>query len=70
MLCDDIGHLFNEHNACYGYRRMTFILKQLGYLVNKKKVQRLMQLLRLKAVIRAPKKYRSYRGKEGRIINW
>src|SRR5699024_10953503 len=28
---------------------------------------RLMQLLRLKAVIRAPKKYRSYRGKEGRI---
>ena len=23
-------HLFNEHNACYGYRRMTFILKQLG----------------------------------------
>lgn len=29
--------------------------------------QRLMQLLRLKAVIRAPKKYRSYRGKEGRI---
>lgn len=67
LLCDDIGHLFNEHNACYGYRRMTFILKQLGYLVNKKKVQRLMQLLRLKAVIRAPKKYRSYRGKEGRI---
>jgi hypothetical protein len=30
-------------------------------------VQRLMQSLHLKAVIRKRKKYRSYRGKQGRI---
>lgn len=66
-MLEDIQEIYSDHKQCYGYRRITFALKQLGQLVNKKKVQRLMQTLNLKAVIRAPRKYRSYRGEQGRI---
>ena len=66
-LCDEIARIYHEHKQCYGYRRLTLALRQAGRLINKKKVQRLMQSLQLKAVIRRRKKYRSYRGEQGRI---
>ncbi|WP_168162830.1 IS3 family transposase, partial [Peptoniphilus sp. HMSC062D09] len=34
-------------NPNYGYRRITAMLKRLGYVINKKKVQRLVQKLKL-----------------------
>lgn len=61
-----IQQLFHEHKGRYGYRRMTYALRRLGYLLNKKAVQRLMQELNLKSWVR-PKRYRSYRGQVGRI---
>lgn len=67
LLCEQIVDIYNKHKQCYGYRRITLALKQLGQCVNKKRVQRLMQSLHLKAAIRTPRKYRSYRGKQGRI---
>ena len=50
-----------RHKGRYGYRRITDELRNAGSDVNHKTVQRLMQQLGLKSLVR-PKKYRSYRG--------
>jgi transposase InsO family protein len=57
----NIGAIYEHHKGRYGYRRITDELRNAGSMVNHKTVQRLMQLLGLKSVVR-PKKYRSYRG--------
>lgn len=56
-----IHQVFGEHRERYGYRRVALQLRQEGALINHKAVQRLMQVLGLKSLVR-PKKYRSYRG--------
>jgi putative transposase len=56
-----IGSIYERHKGRYGYRRITDELRNVGFVVNHKTVQRLMQLLGLKSLVR-PKKYRSYRG--------
>lgn len=61
-----IRSVFERHKGRYGYRRVADTIRQLGQLVNRKKVQRLMGLMQLKSVVR-PKKYRSYRGAVGRV---
>ncbi|TCN04984.1 transposase InsO family protein [Bacillus sp. BK006] len=61
-----IKHIFHEHQGRYGYRRITLELGRLGYSINHKTVYRLMKELGLKSLVRL-KKYRSYRGKTGRI---
>lgn len=61
-----INTLYHHHKGRYGYRRITAALRQSGEVVNHKKVQRLMQQLGLKSLVRI-KKYRAYRGQEGRI---
>lgn len=53
--------IYQRHKGRYGYRRITAALRQAGEVINHKTVQRLMQSLGLKSLIRA-KKYRSYRG--------
>ena len=61
-----IQSIYNRHKGRYGYRRITLMLRQQGISINHKTVLRLMQSLGLKSLIRA-KKYRSYRGHEGKI---
>ncbi|WP_303978660.1 IS3 family transposase [Streptococcus danieliae] len=62
-----IKEIFNEHKGNYGYRRITMELRNQGYLVNHKKVQRIMKELRLEARIRRNrKKYSSYKGEIGK----
>lgn len=56
-----IGAIYERHKGRYGYRRITDELRNAGSAVNHKTVQRLMQLLGLKSLVRL-KKYRSYRG--------
>ena len=53
----------------YGYRRMMGELRNQGYFVNKKKVQRIMKKLGLQVTsfTRKSRKYRSYKGKIGSI---
>ena len=60
-----IQQIYTEHRGCYGYRRITAVLRQAGHAINHKVVQRLMNSLGLQSVIRR-KKYRSYRGEVGR----
>ncbi|CUJ14112.1 Integrase core domain [Achromobacter kerstersii] len=64
-LKDRIGAVYARHKGRYGYRLITATLRQAGQCVNHKTVQKLMQTLGLKSLAR-PKKYRSYRGGEGR----
>ena len=61
-----IQTIFHEHKGRYGYRRITLELRNRGYHLNHKTVQRLMKKLGLKCLVRM-KKYRSYRGTVGHI---
>nr|WP_277221812.1 IS3 family transposase [Peptoniphilus vaginalis] len=60
-----------KDNPNYGYRRMTAMLKRLGYVINKKKVQRLVQKLKLQVTSfsRKTRKYSSYKGTIGRVAD-
>jgi len=61
-----IQALYYKHKGRLGYRRITLLLHQQGQIINHKTVLRLMQLLKLKSVIRV-KKYKSYKGEQGTI---
>ena len=62
----EIQAIFTEHKGNYGYRRMILELRNRGFLVNHKKVQRLMKVLGLEARIRRKRKYSSYQGEVGK----
>ena len=53
----------------YGYRRIHAMLRRLGILINKKKVQRLVQKLKLQVrnFTRKSRKYYSYKGTVGKV---
>ena len=53
----EIQSIYSEHKGNYGYRRVTLELRNRGFVVNHKKVQRLMKVLGLTARIRRKRKY-------------
>ncbi|WHX98930.1 IS3 family transposase [Neobacillus sp. DY30] len=61
-----IQSIYDEHEGRFGYRRIRDELRNRGHKVNHKKVQRIMKELGLKCLVRM-KKYRSYKGKVGKI---
>lgn len=61
-----IKQVYHHHKGRYGYRRVTLDLRNKGIVINHKTVLRLMKVLGLKSVIRV-KKYKSYKGEQGRI---
>lgn len=62
----EIQAIYNDHKENYGHRRVTLELRNRGFVVNHKKVQRLMKVLGLKARIRRKRKYSSYQGEIGK----
>ena len=62
----EIQEIYYEHKGNYGYRRITLELRNRGFVVNHKKVQRLMKILGLSARIRRKRKYSSYQGEIGK----
>lgn len=58
-----------KKNKDFGYRRIYGYLRKQGIIVNKKKVQRIVQKLGLQVTsfIRKSRKYSSYKGKIGRV---
>ncbi|WP_152904120.1 IS3 family transposase [Streptococcus constellatus] len=62
----EIQSIYNEHKGNYGYRRVTLELRNRGFVINHKKVQRLMKILGLTARIRRKRKYSSYQGEIGK----
>ena len=61
-----IKAIYDEHKGRYGYRRVTETLRRRGGVINHKTVQRLMDELQLKSLVRV-KKYRSHRGQVGKV---
>ena len=62
----EIQEIYYEHKGNYGYRRITLELRNRGFVVNHKKIQRLMKALGLSARIRRKRKYSSYQGEIGK----
>ena len=62
----EIQAIFTEYKGNYGYRRITLELRNRGFVVNQKKVQRLMKLLGLSSQIRRKRKHSSYQGEVGK----
>ena len=65
----EIQSIYSEHKGNYGYRRIHLELRNRGYMVNHKRVQRLMKVLDLAARIRRKRKYSSYQGEIGKKAN-
>ena len=63
---EQITNIFHENRGRYGYRRITLEMKNRGYCINHKTVQRLMNNLKLECKVRI-KKYRSYKGEVGKV---
>lgn len=61
----EIKSIYQENQGRYGYRRILLELRNRGYGLNHKTVQKLMNELGLKCMVRM-KKYRSYRGEIGK----
>ena len=62
----EIVRIYRQNKGRYGYRRITTTLKCSGMIINHKRVSRLMQECGLKSLVRV-KKYKSYKGTEGKI---
>jgi putative transposase len=63
---DAIAAIYHENKGRYGYRRITAQLRQCGFSLNHKTVQRLMKVLGVICRVRM-KKYHSYKGEAGKI---
>jgi putative transposase len=61
-----IQDVYHQHKGRYGYRHIGLALKRLGVWLNHKTVQKLMQQLQLKSIVRE-KKYQSYQGQVGKV---
>ncbi len=62
----DISRIYEDNQGWYGYRRITFALRNEGNLVNHKTVQKLMGQLHLKGK-RKRIHYRSFKGEVGHV---
>ncbi|VQF07742.1 integrase core domain-containing protein [Streptococcus pneumoniae] len=62
----EIQSIFIEHKGNYAYRRVHLELRNRDFVVNHKKVQRLMRILGLTVRIRRKRKYSSYQGEIGK----
>lgn len=58
--------IYHENKGRYGYRRITMELRDHGFTLNHKTVQRLMKELGLVCRVRM-KKYKSYKGEVGKV---
>lgn len=63
---DAIKSIFHEHKGRYGYRRVMAEMRNRGFIINHKTVQKLMSEMGLKCEIRKVR-YHSYKGNVGKI---
>src|SRR5699024_1755774 len=61
---NQIKKIFDENDGNYGYRRIDMVLRMRGYIVNHKKILRIMNKLNItcKKFARKSRKYSSYKG--------
>ena len=65
----EIQEIYNANKGRYGYRRMTIAMRNKGYVINHKTVQKLMKQLGLKGKQRKNDKYHSYKGTVGKVAD-
>lgn len=65
----EIQEIYNVNKGRYGYRRMTIAMRNKGYVINHKTVQKLMKQLGLKGKQRKNDKYHSYKGTVGKVAD-
>lgn len=63
---EEIILIHTENKGRIGYRRITLALRNRGYVINHKTVQKLMKKLGIVCRVRM-KKYRSYKGEVGKV---
>lgn len=68
-LKDIILKIFESNKSKYGYRRIDISLRNDGFIVNHKKILRLMNELNIKAKSKKQRKYNSYKGEVGKIAD-
>ncbi|WP_338939120.1 IS3 family transposase [Fusobacterium nucleatum] len=68
-IIEKIKEIYYANKGRYGYRRVTLELKNQGFNINHKKVQRLMKKFNLQSIIRKKRKYSSYKGQIGKIAD-
>lgn len=64
---DQIKAIYEQHKGRYGYRRITATLRRQGCMINHKTVQRLMNELHLKSIVRLKKSTGRTAGMWGRL---
>ena len=65
----EIQEIYNTNKGRYGYRRITIVLRNKGYVINHKTVQKLMNNLGFKGKQRKNDKYHSYKGTVGKVAD-
>ena len=65
----EIQEIYNANKSRYGYRRITIVMRNKGYVINHKTVQKLMKILGLKGKQRKNDKYHSYKGEVGKVAD-
>ena len=65
----EIQEIYNSNKGRYGYRRIAIAMRNRGYVINHKTVQKLMKQLGLKGKQRKNDKYHSYKGTVGKVAD-
>ena len=65
----EIQEIYNTNKGRYGYRRITIAMRNKGYVINHKTVQKIMNKLGLKGKQRKNDKYHSYKGTVGKVAD-
>lgn len=65
----EITEIFNANKGRYGYRRIYAVMRNNGYCLNHKTVQKLMKQLELKGKQRKNGQYHSYKGTVGKVAD-
>ena len=64
-----IQEIYDTNKCRYGYRRITMVMRNNGYEINHKTVQKLMNSLGLKGKQSKNGKYHSYKGEVGKVAD-
>ena len=64
-----IIELYEQNKQCYGYRRITALLRQNNIILNHKTVLKLMKSLNIRGKRRKNEQYHSYKGEVGKVAN-
>ena len=65
----EIQEIYIANKGRYGYRRITIAMRNKGYVINHKTIQKLMKQLSLKGKQRKNDKYHSYKGTVGKVAD-